>query len=113
MLLGVDVLITLAIGLSGGVLGSLVSPWAQGAAARATEQARSRDQHRRDMLSNGRNLVSEGLRGTLTPEQVANDWRYFHLRQHLTEARVTLNPANGYVEVLAFLDQLEKRWGLT
>lgn len=108
MLLGVDWLIA----LGGGIVGALISPWAQGAAARATERARSREQHRRDMLSNGRAMISEAR--TMDPaKQITNDWRYYHLRQHLADADVLVDPDSGYAEVLDFLDKRETEWGLT
>lgn len=94
-------------GVTAGAFSSLVAPVGQ----TMVEKARARGTHRRDMLSNGRMLVSDARRRGWSDTEVQDDWRFIALRAHLEG--VVANSRTGHAELLDRIDELETEWKLT
>jgi hypothetical protein len=100
-------------GVLSGWIGALVTGYAQQRSAIEAEAARSRGQHKRDMISNGRYLVQDALLNGWPDERVTIDWRYSHLRQHLASLSAAPDRDTQHAGLLSALDQLEREWKLT
>ena len=107
-------------GIGSGFLSALATPFVQ----RRAEEAKTRQEARRDLVARGRALVVEAAREGWDPPEVARDGRYLQLRPHLSQPvretyraspRTLYAYSDGrpsHVMLADAIDVLEKDWKL-